>query len=186
SPASTTHRSRWGGTCGGATGLSELKAKRTAATVGSEIRFSGNASWAYVWSWNNASNVSRGGAYSVVTAAENASLFSFSYSWGDGTANTPGAALEVGETVHRFSSPGTYFVRLILSSGAFAKSAGYTVRVVSGAPLAQVKYPNIFAAATAREPDSLESAIDNDSAGGEVLQNVYETLIAVPSGIESV
>src|SRR5438128_2562121 len=185
-PASPPSPSGCAVTCVGASGLAVLTANRSAATVGSEIRFSGNASWAYVWSWNNASNVSRGGAYSVVSAAENASLFSFSYSWGDGTANTTGTALEVGETVHRFSSPGTYFVRLILSSGAFAKSAGYTVRVVSGAPLAQVKYPNIFAAATAREPDSLESAIDNDSAGGEVLQNVYETLIAVPSGIESV
>src|SRR3989441_7043918 len=173
-------------TCVGTNGLAVLTANRSAATVGSEVRFSGNASWAYVWSWNNASNVSRGGTYAVVSAADNASLFSFSYSWGDGTANTTGTALEVGETVHRFSSPGTYFVRLILSSGAFAKSAGYTVRLVGGAPPAQLKYPSIFAAATGPEPDSLEPAIDNDSAGGEVLQNVYETLIAVPSGIESV
>src|SRR3989442_1697567 len=146
----------------------------------------GNAPWGEVWSWNNASEVPRGGAYLVVSAADNGSLFSFGYSWGDGTAKTAGTALEVGHAGHRFSSPGTYFVQLTVSSGAFTKSSGYTVRVVAGAPLAQLKYPDIFAAATAQEPDSLEPAIDNDSAGGEVLQNVYETLIAVPSGIESV
>ena len=173
-------------TCVGANGLAVLTANRSTATVGSEIRFGGNASWAYVWSWNNASNVSRGGAYSVVSAAENVSLFSFSYSWGDGTANTTGTAVEVGQTGHRFSAPGTYFVQLTVSSGAFTKSAGYTVRVVTGVPLVQLKYPNIFTAAIAREPDSLEPAIDNDSSGGEVLQNVYETLIAVPSASESV
>src|SRR2546427_3137240 len=185
-PASPPSPSSCAVTCVGANGLAVLTANRSAAAVGSEIRFSGNASWAYVWSWNNASNVSRGGTYLVVSAADNGSLFSFGYSWGDGTAKTTGTALEVGHAGHRFSSPGTYFVQLTVSSGAFTKSSGYTVRVVAGAPLAQLKYPDIFAAATAQEPDSLEPAIDNDSAGGEVLQNVYETLIAVPSGIESV
>src|SRR5439155_263918 len=81
-----------------------------------------------------------GGAYSVVSAADNASLFSFSYSWGDGTANTTGTALQIGQLGHRFPSPGTYFVQLTVSSGAFERSAGYTVRVVAGAPLAQLKY----------------------------------------------
>src|SRR2546421_4072665 len=73
-----------------------------------------------------------------------------------------------------------------MSSGALTTSAGYTVRVSSGAPTPQLKYPDIFASATAREPDSLEPAIDNESAGGEVLQNVYETLVAFPSDSESV
>src|SRR5207249_3162003 len=76
--------------------------------------------------------------------------------------------------------------RLSVSSGALKTSAGYTVRVLSGAPTPQLKYPESFAAATAREPDSLEPAIDNESAGGEVLQNVYETLVAFPSDSESV
>src|SRR3989454_5075720 len=185
-PASPPSPSSCAVTCVGANGLAVLTANRSAAAVGSEIRFSGNASWAYVWSWNNASNVSRGGTYLVVSAADNGSLFSFGYSWGDGTAKTTGTALEVGHAGHRFSSPGTYFVQLTVSSGAFTKSSGYTVRVVAGAPLAQLKYPDIFAAATAQEPDSLEPAIDNESAGGEVLQNVYETLVTFPSDSESV
>src|SRR2546421_5537899 len=73
-----------------------------------------------------------------------------------------------------------------MSSGALTTSAGYTVRVSSGAPTPQLKYPDIFAAATPRERDPLEPAIDNESAGGEVLQNVYETLLAFPSDSESV
>src|SRR3989442_10866390 len=173
-------------TCVSATGLAVLTANRSSAAVGSEVRFSGNASWAYVWAWNNASNASLGGTYAVVSAAENASMFSFDYSWGDGTANTTGTAVEVGQTAHRFSSPGNYFVRLGISSGALTASAGYTVRVSSGAPTAQLKYPDIFASATAREPDSLEPAIDNESAGGEELQNVYETLVTFPSDSERV
>jgi len=173
-------------TCVTATGLAVLAANRSTAAAGSEVRFSGNGSWAYVWAWNNASNPSLGGTDTVVSAAENASLFSFDYSWGDGTANTTGSALAIGQTAHRFSSPGSYFVRLSVSSGALTTSAGYTVRVLAGVPTAQLKYPEIFAAATAREPDSLEPAIDNESAGGEVLQNVYETLVAFPSDSESV
>jgi len=173
-------------TCVASSGLAVLAANRSTAAAGSEFRFSGNASWAYVWTWNNASNVSRGGTYAVMSAAENAALFSFSYSWGDGTANTTGTAVEVGQTAHRFSSPGNYFVRLTATSGGLTRSAGYTVRVSSGAPSTQLKYPDIFASATAREPDSLEPAIDNESAGGEVLQNVYDTLVSFPSDSESV
>ena len=173
-------------TCVATSGLAVLAANRSTAAAGSEFRFSGNASWAYVWAWNNASNSSFGGTYSVVSAAENASLFSFVYSWGDGAANATGTAVEVGQTAHRFTSPGNYFVRLTVSTGALTRSAGYTVRVLPGAPTAQLKYPAIFAAATAREPDSLEPAIDNESAGGEVLQNVYETLVSFPSDSESV
>ncbi len=173
-------------TCVSASGLAVVAANRSTAMAGAEVRFSGNASWVYVWTWNNASNASLGGTYTVVSAGENASLFSLGYAWGDGTANTTGTPLEVGETVHRFSSPGNYFVRLSVSSGGLTKSAGYTVRVLPGAPTAQLKYPDVFASATAREPDSLEPAIDNESAGGEVLQNVYETLVSFPSDSESV
>src|SRR2546422_2172941 len=168
-------------TCVSATGLAVLTANRSSAAAGSEVRFSGNASWAYVWAWNNASNASLGGTYAVVSAAENASMFSFDYSWGDGTANPTGTAVEVGQTAHRFSSPGNYFVRLSVSSDALTTSVGYTLRVSSGAPTAQLKYPDIFASATAREPYSLEPAIDNESAAGEVMQNVYETLVTFTS-----
>jgi len=185
-PSSPPSPSSCAVTCVAATGLALLAANRSTAVTGSEVRFSGNASWAYVWAWNNASNASLGGTYTVVSAAENASLFSFVYAWGDGTANTTGTAAEVGQTAHRFSSPGNYFVRLSVSSAALTKSAGYTVRVAAGAPTTQLKYPDIFASAIPRESDSLEPAIDNESAGGEVLQNVYETLVAFPSDSESV
>ncbi len=185
-PSSPPSPSSCAVTCVVATGLAGLAANRSIAAAGSEVRFSGNASWAYVWAWNNASNASLGGTYTVVSAAENGSLFSFDYSWGDGTANTTGTAVEIGQTAHRFLSPGNYFVRLSVSSGPLTTSAGYTVRVLAEAPTAQLKYPDIFASATAREPDSLEPAIDNEAAGGEVLQNVYETLVTFPSDSENV
>jgi len=172
--------------CVGSTGLAVLAANRSTAPADSDVRFSGNGSWAYVWSWNNASNTSRGGTYTAVSAAEDASLFSLVYSWGDGTANTTGTALQVGQATHRFVSPGNYFVRLTVTSDLWNRSSGYTVRVLASAPPVQLKYPDIFGSAIAGEPDSLDPVVDNESAGGEVLQNLYETLVSVPADSESV
>src|SRR5207249_3948046 len=172
--------------CVGSTGLAVLAANRSTAPADSDVRFGGNGSWAYVWSWNNASNTSRGGTYTAVSAAEDASLFSLVYSWGDGTANTTGTALQVGQATHRFVSPGNYFVRLTVTSDLWNRSSGYTVRVLASAPPVQLKYPDIFGSAIAGEPDSLDPVVDNESAGGEVLQNLYETLVSVPADSESV
>lgn len=45
----------------------------------------------------------------------------------------------------------------------------------SGAPAS--KDPNTFVAVTFGEPDNLDPALDYETAGGEILQNVYETLV---------
>ena len=167
-------------------GLAVLAANTSTASVGSVARFTANASWAYLWTWNNATNPSAGGRLTIVSASEDASLFSFNYSWGDGSTNTKGPPSQVGETTHAFSSSGNSFVSLTSTAGGVNRFAGYTIRVVTGVASGQPRDSSVFASATAREPDSLDPAVDNESAGGEVLQNVYDTLLSYPLKSEGV
>src|SRR3989475_10932516 len=163
-----------------------MAANFSTASAGSVVRFTANASWAYLWTWNNATNASAGGRLTMVSASEDPSLFSFNYSWGDGSANTKGPPSQVGETTHAFSSSGNYFVSLTSTAGGVNRSAGYTIRVVTVEAAGQLGDSKVFASAMAREPGSLDPAVDNESAGGEVLQNVYDTLISYPLESESV
>jgi peptide/nickel transport system substrate-binding protein len=172
--------------CLAALGLAVLAANRSTVATGSEVRFSANASWGFGWAWNNVTNASRGGRFSIESAAEQPSQFSLVYAWGDGSTNTSGMSSAIGETTHTFSSPGNYFVRLNVSAAASTRFAGYTVRVVAGTPSAQLRNPELFNSATPNGPESLDPAVDNESAGGEVLQNLYDTLIWYPPGLESV
>ncbi len=167
-------------------GLAVLAANRSTVSNPFEVRFSANASWAYVWTWNNATNTLAGGRLTTVSAKESPSLFSFIYSWGDGSANTTGPPSVVGETSHAFASSGTYFVSLKSFAGGLTRFAGYTIRIASGASSGQMRDPAVFASATPHEPESLDPAVDNESAGGEVLQNVYDTLVSYPLASESV
>ncbi len=171
-----------------------LGADQTTTTTGTTVKFNGNASWAYAFSWNNATNHALGGTYSIVTAADDKTLFStFRYHWGDGSADATGTSDVVGQTTHAFANVGVYFVTLTvtyanpdLSPSTKANTVGYTVRVLAKPPPVQVKYPDIYTTATFGEPDFLDPAVDYETAGGEVLQNVYESLIWYQQGSESV
>jgi peptide/nickel transport system substrate-binding protein len=167
-----------------------LSADRTAVSAGTAVRFSANASWAYTWTWNNASNRTEGGSANAVPVVDDPSLFTtFTYGWGDGT-NTGGNSNTVGLTSHVFSSPGNYFVRLTLTvpalAGTLTVSAGHTVRVTATAPVAGTRSPDIFTTATFGDPDTLDPAVNAETSGGEVLQNVYETLVWYQAGTEDV
>src|SRR3972149_7291268 len=52
-----------------------------------------------------------------------------------------------------------------------------------GAPAS--KDPNTFVYVTFGEPDLLDPALDYETAGGEVLQNVYETLVTYVGNSET-
>jgi peptide/nickel transport system substrate-binding protein len=171
-------------------GSAILVANQTTVGVGSSVRFSGNASWAYTWTWNNVSNRSSGGTAVAVSAADNPYLFTtFTYGWGDGSLPLGGSAGTVGSTGHRFTAPGNFLVRLTLTlptaDGVKTVSAGYTVRVTATPPPSLIKHPDVFTAASFGEPDSLDPAADVENSGVEVLQNVYETLVWYQPGVES-
>lgn len=179
------------GTCTPGPAVAILAANQTIAAPGATVRFTANASWAYVWSWNNASNHSEGGAATPVSAADDASLFTtLTYGWGDGSPTTGGSSETVGVVSHRFSRPGNFFVRLTLTvptvAGALSVFAGYTIRITTAVSSAVMKHPSIFTKVTFGEPDSLDPAINAENSGGEILQNVYETLVWYEPGSENV
>lgn len=170
-----------------------LSASQSTTQVGTSITFNANSSWAYDFTWANTSDHSKGGSYSVVAAGDDATLFSsVTYSWGDGTADTTGTSNTVGETTHTFTAPGLYFVKLTvvytrtdLTGSPVSASGGYSVRVLAQAPATQVKYPDIFTEVTIGEPQYLDPAVDYETAGGEVLQTAYETLVWYQEGSQS-
>jgi peptide/nickel transport system substrate-binding protein len=179
----------WSCTPGPAVGI--LAANQTTVMTGTWVRFNANASWAYTWTWNNASNRSEGGAATPVSAADNATLFTtLTYGWGDGSSNTGGSSETVGTTTHRFTRPGSFFVRLTLTvptvAGTLSIFAGYTIRVTTAIPPVVMKHPWTFTTVTFGEPDSLDPAINAENSGGEILQNVYETLVWYQPGSENV
>jgi peptide/nickel transport system substrate-binding protein len=172
-------------------GVAILAANQTTAAIGDLVRFTANASWAYTWNWNNASNRSEGGAATPVSAADNASLFTtLTYGWGDGSATTGGSSESVGATSHRYTRPGNFFVRLTLTlptvAGTVSTFAGYTIRVTAATPPLAMKHPSTITKVTFGEPDSLDPAVNAETSGGEILQNVYETLLWYESGTENV
>jgi len=172
-------------------GSAILTADQTRIAAGASVRFSGNASWAYVWAWNNRSNQSAGGAAVTVPAADNSSLFTtFTYVWGDGSRDTGGNSDSVGVMNHTFPSAGNFFVRLTLTLptlyGTRAVSAGYTIRVTPATPPLPVKHPSVFTSVSFGDPNSLDPAADIETAGVEILQNVYETLVWYQPGVENI
>jgi peptide/nickel transport system substrate-binding protein len=171
--------------------VASLVADQTTLASGTLVRFSANASWAYTWNWNNVSNHSEGGSGTPVSAADSPTLFTtLTYGWGDGSPSTGGDSTTVGTTSHRFSSPGNFFVRVTLTvptvSGSLSVSAGYTVRVTPTAVPVPVKHPQRFTQVTFGEPESLDPAADAETSGGEILQNVYETLVWYEPGTDNV
>ena len=170
-----------------------LSASASTTQVGTQITFNGNGSWAYDFVWANASDHSLGGSYNPggtpPTAADEPSLFSsFVYNWGDGTPSASGNSTTVGQVNHTFNAVGLYFVKLTvtytrsdLTGSPVVASAGYSVRVLSVAPSAQVKYPDVFTYATFGEPQYLDPALDYESSGGEILQVAFEPLLTCPN-----
>lgn len=168
-----------------------LIADQTTTRTNNAVAFNGNSSWAYVWGWLNASDHSEGGSFAVTIAGDDPALFtSLTYDWGDGTSDTTGTSTVVGQPSHTFASSGNYGVMLTgalnTASGPRSVTTAYTVRVVAAAPPQQIKNPGIFTKVTFGEPDYLDPAVDYETAGGEVLQNVYETLVWYTEGSESV
>ncbi len=159
-----------------------LAANRSVVLPGQAVTFSGNASWAYLWD-----GVS---AYGYSTGASDPTLFaSLTYDWGDGTPGATGTSSQVGYRAHTFAAPGSFLVNLTVRvdgpTGPESNSAGYTIRVQPVVP-SLTKTRSVLVDAWIGEPEYLDPAVDYEDAGGKVLQNVYETLIAYPDGSESV
>lgn len=103
------------------------------------------------------------------------------YAWdfGDGASggNTTGDKVN-----HTFATAGLYPVKLtVTSSGGKSGSYVITVRVLPEAPPATgVRNPSTFITATSGEAESIDPGYDYESAGGTILEAVYEKLYDYP------
>ena len=151
-----------------------MSANKSVIQVNSTVAFNGNASWTWAY------DVFAGPAWTFQDAASNASaITNLRWSWGDATADTTGTPNTAGSVTHKFTSTGTKAVKLTATNNlAKTDQVGYTIVVTPAAPPAiGVKNPSVFTEATFGEPDSLDPAFDYETSGGEVIQNVAESLV---------
>jgi peptide/nickel transport system substrate-binding protein len=137
--------------------------------------FDAGSSWAWSGAWKNASNHSKG----IVWSQEISAVKNMTLNYSDGSAlaaiNTTAGPYNA---THKFTVQGNHAVTLTGMSGSATSKDIRTVHVLKAAPPAgQIKNPDTFIEATIGEPDTLDPALDYETAGGEILQNVYETLV---------
>jgi len=136
------------------------------------------------WAWINATNHSEG----VSWDSEPNNVWSTFYmtnvtlSFGDGATGYATPAKIMAKS-HTYAGSGHYAATLTLkannSNHAVQTIVMRTIHVLTPAvtPGGTVKNPNTFIEATIGEPLWLDPAFDYETAGGEILQSVYETLI---------
>ena len=137
----------------------------------------GVGGWAYV----NASNHSEG----QVLFSGYLNLTSVSLNYGDGSAAATITPAKLMTQSHKYVKSGHYVASLTATSSnnghTVSTTSKMTIHVLSVATTG-VKNPNTFIEATIGEPQTLDPAIDYETAGGNVLQNVYETLLWYQGG----
>lgn len=106
------------------------------------------------------------------------------YAWdfGETGANATGGATTGATVNHTFATAGLFPVKLTVTDDD-GKSSSYiiTVRVLPNTPpKTGVRNPTTFLTATIGEPESLDPGYDYETAGGVVLENVYEKLFDYP------
>jgi peptide/nickel transport system substrate-binding protein len=100
--------------------------------------------------------------------------------YGVGSAAVSVTPAEFMAGTHNYTASGHYGTKFIATAWNGVNTTVMrtvhvlTPKVTSTGP---IKNPNAFITATIGEPDFLDPAVDYETAGGEVLQNTYETLV---------
>jgi peptide/nickel transport system substrate-binding protein len=138
---------------------SSSDAQNNYAKIGTIISFDGSFSIGYVMQ----------GTTQNTTAPAAPTITGYSWKLNGTEVNTTSAY------VNNFTGPGLYIVSLTVTNGTYSLSNTYIVTV-----LIYVTNPvagKTFVMVTIGEPDTLDPAVDYETAGGEISQNVYETLV---------
>ena len=142
-----------------------------------------NASTSYAVAQNPKFNETLGltpGNLPIVRDAAN--ITSYTWSWGDGTPDDSGPQMV--EANHTYERPGLYAIKLTVSDakGGNASYVG-TVLVAAQAPaVGGFKNKDLFVTATISGPQSFDPGFDYETAGGHIIQQVYETLFGTDRG----
>ncbi|MEI6797217.1 MAG: PKD domain-containing protein, partial [Methanomassiliicoccales archaeon] len=99
--------------------------------------------------------------------------------WGDDTPSAHGTPAAVGIYNHTFAvGKNVVYPAKLIVTGENGQTQTYYYNIIVGAGSSgNVKNPDKFIMATIGEPDYLDPAVDYETAGGEICQNVYETLV---------
>jgi peptide/nickel transport system substrate-binding protein len=140
------------------------------------VSFNMTSSVGFAWQWVNSSNTSEGEEF--VSGYQNITAMTLDYGDGSAVANITPAALML--STHTYATPGHYAAKLTVT-GTNGKTTivEATIHVLSpqvSSP-GTIKNPDAFVEVTIGEPQYLDPATDYETAGGEVIQNAYETLV---------
>lgn len=119
------------------------------------------------------------GAYDM-DIFDQANIDSLDWHFGDGSAVVSGNISVAGFVSHTYTGNGNVYASYAVVTGIHSTVQRYYNTIVVlplGGTGAAVKNPNTFTTTEFGEPQALDPAWDYESAGGEILQNVYETLI---------
>lgn len=136
------------------------------------VNFNGNASWQWVSSDN-------GQTWSISDTSDPTKfnvIKTYIWSFGDGSQDTTGNRTRAAVTQHTYQREGNFFSKLTAQNPNGTSAYGLTVRVTNFAGQG-VRNPSVFNSVTFGEPQFLDPAVDYETAGGEILQNVYETAL---------
>ena len=104
---------------------------------------------------------------------------SYAWNFADGSAVVSGNLSVAGTKNHTFTGVGVVLGTYLTVTSTHAVTQRYytTIVIPTVTISAGIKNSNMYVVAQTGEPDPLDPAYDYESAGGEILQNVYETLI---------
>ncbi len=135
--------------------------------VNQRVNFNGTFSHQWVWVWHSATS----GSWVV----SNKDVGTYTWNFGDGSATVQGNEATAGLTNHSYGRVGNWFTNLTVQNSNGTSDYGITVRA---APTSTgVRNPSTFNSVSFGDPQFLDPAVDYETAGGEVLQNVYETAL---------
>ncbi len=150
-----------------------LVADESAVEEGTTVHFNMTGSAAQDWYWDEDEEDD---AWDVSWEY----IESMTLDYGDGSAAVDVTPAEFMSSEHAYATNGTYAAMLTVTSQYNTSTTTIvTIRVLT--PEAEyegvIKNPDAFVTVSIGEPDTLDPAIDYETAGGEVSQNVYEGLV---------
>lgn len=158
-----------------------ITASSQVVSPNTEITFNGNASYGYIANEDFDPAASIDGA-NAPALRDSDVVTKFEWDFGDGSAKTTGDRDTAGEAKHTYAKSGLFVAKLTVTAGEGGKTgtSAYTIYVLPPATPTPggVKNPNVFTTVTINGPQSLDPGYDYESAGGHIIQNVYETLVA--------
>ena len=148
----------------GTSPLAILGADKSVIQTAVTVNFDASSSWFWVYDAGS----------SPATFSRVFTDLIYSWSFGDGTTGTEAI------TTHSFAAPGNYAVKLVVTTPDGRKDVVIkTIRVLEPASpfTGIIKNPDAYVTATIGEPQTLDPALDYETAGGGVILQVLEPLI---------